>query len=409
MRARLPRAVAILIMATLLASLPGLHACGGGESSKTSVVKVGFIADFTGIVSEASTDMANGVADWFRMVNQDDPIEGVTLDFITYDTKFDFGRVPAAFLWLKGQGAVLQLVIYQVWAEMLMGRYEEDKIPCFATGCTDITLESEWIFHEVLPTEWEAEVIMEWIWGQWDYAGMGRPPVVGFVCMSATPVSESITRIYRQMEADHPEKFSFKVQSAPMTNTAWAQEIGHLKDCDYIVSGLSGAGLASFLKQSRAMGYQGKFMGLPYSFLSSWDLVKSAVAPDIIDEALSSYPWILWTDTQCPIVAQADLNLSRFGREGRALNYLSGQSMGMIFVDAIRRAVEAVGAGNVDGSAIRDALTNTDITMAGWGEPLKFRQGDQICGRMTRICEYQVAKEDWFAITDWILPPEFNR
>jgi len=48
----------------------------------------------------------------------------------------------------------------------------------------------------------------------------------------------------------------------------------------------------------------------------------------------------------------------------------------MFTVDAIRRAVEEVGAENVDGTALRDALAETDMVVEGWGNPWKFTENN---------------------------------
>ena len=86
---------------------------------------------------------------------------------------------------------------------------------------------------------------------------------------------------------------------------------------------------------------------------------------------------------------------------------MSAQAIAMVIVDTIRRAVAEVEAENVDGAALNNALKNIDMTVGGYGEAIKYREGFDSFYPMVRIAECRVTEgEDrWYPITEWFLPP----
>jgi hypothetical protein len=76
----------------------------------------------------------------------------------------------------------------------------------------------------------------------------------------------------------------------------------------------------------------------------------------------------------------------------------------MFMADAIRRAIDEVGAENVDGTTLRAALAETDMTVPGWGNPWRFTENENFLARAERVFEWKVAEEDWVAISNWITP-----
>ena len=78
----------------------------------------------------------------------------------------------------------------------------------------------------------------------------------------------------------------------------------------------------------------------------------------------------------------------------------------MILVDIIRRAAAEVGPENVDSIALNNAMENIDLTLEGWGEPLKYHDGLNILHRPLRVIEFRVTGDsgDWYANSPWIWP-----
>jgi hypothetical protein len=83
---------------------------------------------------------------------------------------------------------------------------------------------------------------------------------------------------------------------------------------------------------------------------------------------------------------------------------LTGWGWGVYIADAIRRAVEEVGAENVDGAAIRDALAETNLSLEGFGNTWTFTENRHVLTLAQRAYEYNPEEDDWTAVSDWIMP-----
>jgi ABC-type branched-subunit amino acid transport system substrate-binding protein len=408
MGGKLVRIVVLVLLAVLIATLSGLVGCAGGKEEAQEVI-IGFIGDFTGPAAATCAEQYKGMTDYFHMIEEDDPIPGVEVKIITYDTRMDYARVPGGYVWLKGKGTDIFFNFNPVMQEILLAQHQADKIPSFTYASTPAIVGQEWIFSFSIHYPWEAEAIMEWILEDWEGRPAG-PPKVGHIGVSGYVSTEQVTQKLEELHALNPDSFELKEEAAPPGTTAWAAEISRLKDCDIIIVNLLGPQTASFLREAIDRGYGGTFLGTSIAFLGFWDLVKAAV-PNMenLDGALALQTQLIVTD-DVPFMDLVQANLQRFrpGEAetlGRGTSYLAAQAAGLVLADTIKRAVAEVGADNVDAVALNDALKSIDITVEGYGEALKCHGGSNILHRMVRVIEYRAAEDDWYEITDWFLPP----
>ena len=80
----------------------------------------------------------------------------------------------------------------------------------------------------------------------------------------------------------------------------------------------------------------------------------------------------------------------------------------MILVDAVGRAIEAVGAENVDELALLDALVETSMTVEGWGNPWELTENINCLAQTVRMYEYRAAEDKWVGISEWYRPPSLG-
>jgi len=337
----------------------------------------------------------------------------VEIKVLSYDTKSDPSRVPQGYVWLKGRGAVM-MSSAPMDAELLRSSFEQDGIP-FWIGASALSLyDSEWLASIFGAPESEHEILMEWVMDNWDYDQEGRSPKIGFIGLAGVPFYEGQLDKIEEICAENPDKLEWLApQMAPTTTKAWALEISRLKESDWIVVAMSGSFLASFIAEARARGYENQFMG-PYSSVwGFWELVREATSVEDLDGVVTTsyFPW--WSDTGSFIVAAKEY-IHQFFSPGEAASLLrqtgpiTGWAMGMVLVDTVRRAVENVGAENVDGTALREALLDTDMTEEGWGNPWRPVPGNNVFAKAVQLYQYRAAEDDWFAITEWEIPPSLG-
>ena len=260
--------------------------------------------------------------------------------------------------------------------------------------------------------------MMEWILTKyWNSSQKGRPPKVGFTGPTGFISTVVYGQALRDMLVARPGSFEFVEANHPMGTAAFAVEIGKLKDCDLVILNALGPSNPGFIKEARSRGYQGAIVGTGISILGYWDLIKASVSAELLAAgdiyAIHTQGW--WTDPGSlwaslePILREIHPNDWQTYRLGG--NWGAGWVTTLIFDDVVRRAVAAVGADKVDGAAIWDAVLKIDMTLPGYPESFKMRVGDtgwNVLNRMFIMRQFKAAQDDWFAITDWFLPPSLR-
>jgi len=408
MRRKLTKVVGLVVLAVLVAAVPVLGGCGEDEEAANKVV-IGYMGDFTGPAAATCVEIYKGLADYFKMVELDDPIPELEVKIITYDTKMDYSRAPMGYEWLKGQGADIFFNFSPIFQEILVENHQQDKIPSFTFASSPKIVGQDWVYTFSIHYPWEAEAAMEWILEDWEGRPQG-PPKVGHIGVSGYVSTAQVTDTLKELHTLDPTKFELEEAAAPMTERTWAVEFNRLQDCDIIIVDLLGPQTAGFLKEAIARDYQGTFLGTSLAFLGFWELVKSAV-PQVenLDGALSMQTQFVLTD-DVPFVNQMWDNLERFRPSevdtlGKGTSYMAAQAAALVLADTIRRAAAEVGPENVGPVALNDALKSIDKYVEGYGENLKCHEGSNILHRMLRVLEYRAADDDWFAITEWFYPP----
>ena len=403
---RLTKTASLVLLAVLLVTVPGLAGCAKEKGAEKEIV-IGVLADFTGPAAFAVKPNINSMFDYFRMVEEENLLPEVKIKFITYDTRLDYARVVPGYVWLKGQGAMLMHVISGPDKGILADRFEKDRIPVIGAQTSTELLDHPWMFNSFSPIESQAEVEMQWIMDTWDYEELGKPKIghVGAL-VSTDYYQEGIDGF---LEAN-PGRFErVGLEKAPPGTMSWPSEVRRVKDCDYIILSLAGPMTVSFVKEARARGYEGAFVSGVEAFPGFWDLIRSAVPSE---DLYGCYyvGWWPWWGEDVPFITELEEYVLKYHPDEaeawmRSSASISGWEPGTFMFDAIKRAVEEVGAENVNGTALRNALAEIDMTVEGWGNPWKVTEKNNCLNWAQRVFEWKIAEGKWVAISDWILPP----
>lgn len=405
---KLTKVVAMALLGLLLVTMPGLAGCSRAEASTREII-VGFLDDLTGAGSFAIKQGYQGMQDYFRMIEEEDPIPGAKIKLINYDTRLDYGRVPAGYVWLKGQGTQLFIIATSSTQEIVAANFEEDKIPSFGLQSSPALLGKDWVFDFAPAWTWEADCIMQYIWDTWEHDEMSGVPIVGHIGVKGWVGPTLVMERLEELHALYPDKFELRDELAPWGAMTWVSEVSRLMDCDFIIPTVYGPQMVSFLKEARERGYEGQFVSTSAVMIAFWDLVRASIPLEDVDGTLSLSAWPYWTD-DVPFLDQCRERLLTYRPDEaefhlRQTGWMTGQAIAMIVADAIRTAVEEVGADNVDGPALRDGLAKVNITVEGWGShPWQFTEDRNVLLPELRMYEYRAAEDSWFAVTDWYLP-----
>jgi len=405
------RIVSAMVLIVVLATTGGLVGCGdnGDQEGGEKEIIIGMLTDFTGPACYAVRPTMDGYMDAFRWFAETDPIPGVKVKFITYDQKTDPGRVPPGYMWLKGQGAIMMYIISPTDRSILADRFAEDQILCQGASVDEGSPAHPWSFVQYGSNGFEAEAGMQWIIDTWDYAGTGRSPKVGHFSWAHASGDFHQWGLDRTLER-YPGKLDWQGrQTALVSASTFAGEVSALKDCDYIWMTPAGTMPGSFMKEARARGYTGAFIGGTNAFSGYFPLIRTIVPADQLYECYQMQ-WWPWYNEDYPFIDMVKEILQKY----RADSYeeamegsgpIGGLCMAIPAYDSIKRAVEAVGAENVDGAAIRDAFLSFNVTLEGFGNTWQFGEDFHVLMRSMKAYKWDLDRTEFVNLGgDWVTP-----
>jgi ABC-type branched-subunit amino acid transport system substrate-binding protein len=404
----------LILAAVLLIGVPGVAGCGGGDGDGAGEeIVIGILTDFTGTAASAIKPTMDAMRDYFAMMEETDPIPGARVKFITYDTRLDYARVIPGWTQLKDRGAVMMNIINPGDRDKLVSRVASDKIPIVGSQETTTNPGLEWMFNYYPPIEYNVETLLEWIVNEkWDYETEGRNPKIGHLSWPLDTGTFHQGGIDNAL-AEYPDDLDFvgKVV-APIPTAQWSSEINALQDSDFILLSPVGTMMASFISEARQKGYDGAFLSGINSFPGYWDLAKIMAADQgDLRDCYYAGPWPWWDqDVDFITSLKTDIEERRPGAAAALTTSsgpVTGWGMGIFMYDAVKRAVEEVGAENVDGTVLRDALAETSLDIEGFGNVWEFTTGEHFLCRTSRVFEWNVTDEDWEVTSsdpEWITP-----
>lgn len=408
---RRARVMTLLGMALLLVVAAALSGCGGGAGESNTII-LGWLADQTGPSSGAFREVMMGWNDYMAEINQTNPIPHLEIKTITYDTRLENARIPIGYDWLSGQGMDLLLGYDPVTPNITQADQAADKIPEYSFAATPSLMDADWVYSYAYTFDFEGRAIMDYLLNQWyPSQNISGPLNIGWI---GNPEVGAYVRFQAGFEyalAQNPGKAVLTKAGGSATQSAWVSEVAIIKDCDVLIMTTVGTSTATFLKEAIQRGFDGQIIASSTSVLGVWDLVTALVPKSSFDGMLIPHFYPLWTDdtTYSDHVNEmiSKYRPSEAAKLKTGTTWISGWLTAQIVTEAVREAAAKVGAENVDGEAIRDAMHAIDLEIAGMPN-MNLAGGHHVFQSYCRMIEYQASEDNWFAITDWFIAPGFT-
>lgn len=367
--------VSCLMVLTLLVTLS--LGCGGGDEGKTTIV-IGNLTDLSGVGAPALEPMTWALEDMVKEINEEEPIPGVELKVLNFDTAFNPARFTSGYQWCKDRGAEVMVCVFSDASEVLKPLAKKDKVPILGMATTFPMIEpAEWVFAFSVPGRWSMWLMLDWIYRQWD--ADGKYDSVGKPTLASTGWDDGWGRDQEQGASEYcaayPGRFDYVYgKLAPVGALEWPAEVAALKDVDYINLCATGSlQPATFAKQYREAGGTGTFISTesPTAYLG---YIVDYAGWDAVDGSLNTQGWGWWTldPTDYPDVKYVKDVLYKNHSESVAdsavhagMGYLGGGAMQQFALQTILAAIEEVGAENFDGQAYYDTAIDYMVDWSG--------------------------------------------
>jgi ABC-type branched-subunit amino acid transport system substrate-binding protein len=400
----------VVVLGVLLVALPGFVACATEEEGSQNVIKIGVLADFTGTAASAMQPTMQAMEDYLTKVVPDkNPLPGVKVKFVHFDTKLDYSRTVGGYQTLLAQNVDMMVIPNAVDRQILGDRFADDQMPSVNSQGLESLLNNEWMLNNQSTVQSQGEVAMQWIMDTWDYSkGVPKVGHLGFTLSSSEYYQQGIDRVI----AANPGKFTWVgTERGLIGNTDWTSAINRLdKDgaTDYIIVSVAGPMVSSFVSQARARGYDGAFISGNEGFPGFWDLVTGQTPAS---QLYGCYyvAWWPWWNEDVPFINDAREYVETYlpgdaDAMLKASPAISGWALGIVIEDGIRRAIDEVGAENVDSVALQQALAAIDMDVAGYGNPWTVTPNDNCVAWAQRAFEWKVDQDNWEPISGWYFP-----
>jgi ABC-type branched-subunit amino acid transport system substrate-binding protein len=379
-------------------------ACAGEEEG--NVITIGQINDLSGPASSALRWVTVSVEDMVKHINEEDPIEGVTLKSIKYDCKYDPGRDLTGYEWCKARGAEVIVAPITGTSQALKPFAAEDKIPIFCSSPNlAMTEPAGWVFSPIPLTGMATKSLLEWVSAQ---PGYDDAPKLATVSWN-DPAQMERVRGAEEYCQDNPGKFDYIGSAiAPRGAMTWPGEIEQIKDCDLIHVACSGPAAATFIAEFRAKGHTQKIIST-YEMWAFQELIEDKV----VDKELLDGSWMVspvgWWGDDAEIWTDAEAQFYAY-HPGDAAEVIAGWGtayinawVNVILEDILRQTVAETGPDDFTGEALYNTAVNWSKTYQGF-EPWTFADGKRYCIRDVKMYEYDADLGTVVSVTDDWLP-----
>jgi hypothetical protein len=407
MRRGLKKACIALFLILTVVGTAGLGCAGGGEEGKTTIV-IGNLTDLTGVAAPALEPLTWALEDIVKDINEKQPIPGVKLEVINYDTAFNPARFLTGYDYLKGKGAEVIISVFNDASEVLKPYAAEDKIALLGMATSVPMVEpAGWVFAFSAPARWSMKALLKWVSDDWDYPAKGRKPTLATVGWNDAWGQDNARGAEEFCQAN-PTLFEYKgTFLSPVGYTGpWSGDIAKTRNVDYINVAANGALMpATFWKEYRDAGGTGTNIDTEAQSAYA-GFITDYCGWDYLGGKLNSQCWGWW-NLDWPEI-QYIKNLLLENRPGDAqdlikagMGYLGGGAMQRFALDIVLAAIEEAGAENFDGQA----FYNTAVTyMEDWaGSQRGFTATRRYAVDDCCVLEWSAADEDLKLISDiWV-------
>jgi branched-chain amino acid transport system substrate-binding protein len=390
----------------LLAVLLSLVILPGTIFAEEKAVNVLICGMMTGPASSVDLPSLQGSMDYFDELNTKGGINGVKVNYIASDNRYDVARSVSFYQRYRKTPKTVAFILHSVPATYaLKPLITRDKVPVLTTGGGLFQHKPGYVFISLAPFADIVGADMDWIVADWKKKGNSGMPTVGIMAWEGAGGQSSLNG-----SVEYAEKIGINllpIERFPPGSLKFDTYLIRLAEqgANYININSVDPDSIFIIRDAHGLGLTDKiqFVAYMYSLLSTVGL--KLVEPEVVEGAVASTTWLMGEDRLKHPVTKLFSKYRKKPVSEMNNNYLWGVSSAKVVEVAIRMALKEVGYEKINGEAVYKALQKVqgDVTEGMMG-PVVFGPKSR---KMTDTVKfYRVTKGKLEPISGWVKCPD---
>jgi branched-chain amino acid transport system substrate-binding protein len=396
----------VTVVMSVLIALP-LFGCAPGAPPEEKYVTFLSLSDLTGPGAGLVFPVVEAMNFGFEDINAKGGVDGVKLNVVTVDTRYDTARTVSAYKRYRTEHKVLYAFIpLTPGVKALEPLMKADKVPSMTPADGEFQAHIGWVFLAALPYQDGFAASLDWMLKDWKAKGNQGAPAVGYLSWDSAYGREAL-----RGGKEYAEKMGVKLlnpeffPTGSADHTVWLSRIND-SGASYCFIGGVDPTQSLILRDAAKLGLTKKIQ-----FVSDfWGLDENVgikVHPEATEGAVLVSPFVRGDEgRKIPYVVETwNRHMKAPISESKAL-FPGGVLMSRHVEQALKIALKDVGYDKMDGEAMYKAYQKlTGFDSGGvMGPGCAYSPTSRKSNEFVRF--YRVQSGKTVPITDWVKAPD---
>ncbi len=401
----------VILLAVVLA-MPAVSGCAPAAPPKEKVISYLSLGDYTGPIAGLNVPADTGCEDMFKEINATGGVDGVKVNTIFVDTRYDTARGVSAYKRYRTEPKLLVVnAISTPFGKAIMPMTMKDKVVQLAPGDGEAQAHIGWVFPWGVCYQNAFGATIDFILKDWQAKGKTGSPLIGYMSWDTAYGREPL-----RGGKEYAEKLGVKLlppeffpTGAP-DHTVWLKRLAE-GGANYIIIGGVDPTPSNILRDAYKLGLTKTIQFVDTTFWGPTEAVGIKLHPEATEGCWINSYYLRGDECWAHPLAAAMVpkyrgkSVDEF-RKTTPANYVTGMIWALVYKEGAARALKAVGYEKLDGEAMKaayESLTGLDLGQGLVG-PCTYSPTNRQGSDVTRFYIVKGGKE--VPLTDWVKVPD---
>ena len=403
------------ILISVLMVLPVISGCapkGAAPPEAEKAVAYLSLGDYTGPIAGLNVPADTGCDDFFTDFNERGGVDGVLVNFIGVDTRYDVARGVSAYKRYRTEPNLLVVnCISTPFGKAIAPMTQKDKVVQLAPGDGEFQAFPGWCFPWGPVYQNAFGATIDFIVEKWKEEGNAGMPTIGYLSWDSAYGREPLRggkEYAEQVGVKLLEPEFFPVGAAD--HSVWLQRIAE-KGADWCIIGGVDPTPANVLRDALKLGLMEQMQFVDATYWGPCEAVGIALHPEACEGAYMCSFYVrgdeAWDHPMIKVGEKYHPGVDL--RQEFAGNYITGMGWGMTFEECLKRELDKYGYENINGETHKEAmesLTGLEVTQGMQG-PSCYAPSGPFCRQGSNVVKfYQVQNGKEIDVSGWKTVPD---